>query len=234
MKRLPYLFNSLIGRKFIAAVTGLILLSFLVLHALGNLNSFAVDQLNGIPAINSYADYLRNMATPLMPKFVLLWLIRIVLILSFILHIIVVISLARSNFSARPISYQKQQHKHTSFAAHWVLATGVLLLIFIITHVSQFAFGILTPFEFIQGDIYHNLSLAFQSTGLVVFYLLALLSLGLHLHHGIWSLTQTLGLDNPDRNLALRLVSALVTGLLVMIFASIPLAFYFGLLPIRT
>ena len=230
MKRLPYLFTSLIGRKFLAAVTGFILLSFLLLHAFGNLNSFAADTVDGVPAINAYADYLRSMATPLMPKSVLLWLIRIILIVAFVLHVFVVLSLAKTNRAARPIAYHQTPQKTASYAARWVLASGLIVLLFIIFHLSHFSFGVLTPFAFIEGDIYHNLASAFQSPFYVMFYLLALAALGFHLHHGIWSLTQTLGLDNPDRNLMFRLLASLITALLVSLFASIPLAFYFGLL----
>lgn len=229
--RFHRLYHSIVGRKIIAALTGLILLGFLFLHAFGNLNSFAGINADGIPAINAYAGYLRNMATPLVPKSMLLWLVRIVVMVAFVFHVSAVLSLMRINRAARPVDYQKRQHRHTSLAAHWVLFSGLLLLLFIITHVTQFTLGMLTTFDFVPGDLYHNLYSAFHQGWLVVFYILALAALGLHLGHGIWSLCQTLGLDNPDRNMALRLIATATSTGLIMVFASIPLAFYFDFLP---
>jgi len=231
MKQFLQLYRSLVGRKIIAALTGLILLGFLMMHAFGNLNNFAGINADGIPAINAYADYLRNAATPLMPSSLLLWSIRLVLIVAFVMHVDAVVSLARLNRGARQTGYEKQSHQHTSFATRWVLASGLFLLVFIISHISNFAFGVLTPFDFIPGNVYHNLYSAFQYGWFVLFYLVALAVLGLHLQHGIWSLCQTLGLDNPDRNAALRMTANVIAIGLVIIFASIPLAFYVGLLP---
>jgi len=224
------LYRSVVGRKIIAAITGIILLSFLLLHAFGNLNNFAGINADGIPAINAYAMYLRDMGTPLVPKGLLLWLVRLLLIAALILHISAVTALIKMNRLARKNTYQKRQHQHTSFATHWVVVSGVLLFVFIIFHISQFTFGFLTPFDFVPGLVYHNLFNAFQHGWLVSFYLLALIALGLHLRHGIWSLCQTLGLDNPDRNRLLRFFASSISTLLVCLFASIPLAFYFGFL----
>ncbi|TNF95109.1 MAG: hypothetical protein EP297_11760 [Gammaproteobacteria bacterium] len=234
MKRFYRFYYSIVGRKIIAALTGLFLLVFLLVHALGNLNSFAGINADGIPAINAYADYLRNLATPLVPKSLLVWLFRLLLLIAFVLHVIAVLSLMHINRAARTVDYQKRQYRHISFAAHWVFFSGLLLLLFIITHVSHFTLGILTPFESSPDDIYHNLNSAFQNGWLVLFYILSLAALGLHLGHGIWSMFQTLGLDNPDRNLVLRLIAAVTSIGLVTVFVSIPLAFYFDfLMPIN-
>lgn len=229
--RFHRLYLSIVGRKIIAAITGMILVGFLVLHALGNLNSLGGINAEGVPAINAYAGYLRDIATPLVPGAMLLWLIRILLAGAFVLHVTVVVSLMRTNRAARPIGYQQRRHRHTSLAAHWVVASGLLLLLFTITHVMQISLGLLTPFDYAPGDVYHNLHSTFSRGWLVGFYIVALAALGLHLRHGIWSLCQTLGLDNPDRNAALRLIATITSGVLVVMFASVPLAFYFGLLP---
>jgi succinate dehydrogenase / fumarate reductase cytochrome b subunit len=231
MNNFQKFYQSIVGRKIIAAITGLILVGFLLVHALGNLNSFAGSHSDGTPAINAYAEYLLTLGTPLVPESMLVWLFRFVLLVAFVLHVRMVVALLHVNRAARPVDYENLQPRHTSFAAKWVVITGVTLLLFVILHVSHFTLGMFTPYHHIPGDIYHNLYSAFQHGWLVLFYLLALTALGLHLGHGIWSLCQTMGWDSPERNKALRLLSIVTSTGLMLVFISIPLAFYFNFLP---
>ena len=228
MKRAQLIYNSLIGKKFIAAITGVILLGFLLGHVAGNLKAFAPDEASGIPAIDEYAHFLRTMGHPILPNNFGLWGARIVLLGSLILHVVVVVQLAMINRSARPQGYAKQKYKASSLSARYMLVSGTLLLCFIVFHILHFTTGTIQLGEFEHGKVYSNLYHSFAWWPIALVYVVAMCVVGFHLYHGIWSLFQTLGLDNPDRNKMLRGLAMAVTLALVIGFSSLPLSFMSG------
>ena len=231
MRRYSAIYTSVVGKKAIVAVTGAILLGFLVLHGAGNLKVFLANPAPGVPDIDVYARFLRTMGEPLLPREALLWTVRIVLAVSLFLHVLCVAQLAQRNRLARPVPYQRSRPVRATLPARSMLVTGVVILFFIVVHLLQFTTGTIDSARFVEGAVYANLYRAFQVGYYAAFYLVVLSFLALHLHHGAWSLFQTLGVDNPDRNPSLRRLAIAITASIFLIFASVPIAFYSGAMP---
>ena len=214
------------------AVTGVVLFGFVLLHMLGNLKTFTGRDAEGVPHIDTYAHFLRTMGEPLLPHGFALWTTRIVLLVALVLHVALVIRLQARNRAARPIGYHHRPAREVSTAAaRTMLVSGLLLLVFVVIHVLQFTTGTIDITPIVPEHVYANLHNAFGVWYIVLFYVIAMGVLGFHLYHGVWSLFQTLGIDNPDRNRGLRLSAALATVLILLGFCSAPVLFYFGLLP---
>ena len=229
MSRFKTLYQSTIGKKFIAAVTGLILFLFLVGHVAGNLKVFTGTTAEQVPHIDEYGHFLRVMGEPMIPAGVGIWATRIVLLVSLVLHVLVVSQLALLSAEARPVRYAKSKKVAATVPALGMMGSGVLLLAFVVFHILHLTTGSLPVSEFEHGYVFNNLWYSFyQNPVLVVVYIAAMLVIGLHLYHGVWSLFQTLGLDNPDRNQALRMFAMVGTALLVIAFCSVPIAFALG------
>ncbi len=233
MNRLAAIYSSNLGKKVIAAVTGLILFGFIAGHVAGNLKVFTGSTPDGLPHIDEYAHFLREVGVPLVPHNMVIWSARIVLLLAVIMHIAVVIQLAMQSAEARPIGYVKTKRKMASPAALYMMFSGGLIAFFIVFHLLHFTVGALPLGEFQEGEVYRNLHSSFSADYWYVslFYIITMVVIGLHLNHGLWSLFQTLGLDNPDRNKIIRLGSTVTTVLIIAGFIAIPLAFLTGQMP---
>jgi succinate dehydrogenase / fumarate reductase cytochrome b subunit len=123
------LWGTMVGKKVVMAVTGIVLIGFVVAHMLGNLKIFL-----GAPTIDTYAAFLRTMGEPLFPYSALLWLARIVLIACVVLHITAAVELTRMNWAARPQGYDTKHTIATTYAARTTRWSGVILALFIIYH----------------------------------------------------------------------------------------------------
>ena len=231
MSRIASLYQSTIGKKFIAAVTGLILFLFLVGHVAGNLKVFTGSSPDGTPHIDEYAHFLRVMGEPILPEMAGLWLARVVLLASVIIHMVVVIQLAMQSAEARPVNYVKSKKAAASLPALWMLFSGGLIAAFIVFHILHFTTGTIQLGEFEHGQVYANLWNSFTKPIVALAYVGVMIVLGLHLFHGIWSMFQTFGWDNPDRNKGLRMFAIVATAVLVIGFAAVPLAFMAQALP---
>ena len=230
MSRLLALYQSSLGKKAIVAVTGAILLGFLVLHVIGNLKVFLPDPQPGVPDIDVYARFLRTAGEPMLPYSSALWMTRMVLLGAITLHIVCVLQLAWQSRRARPVSYTRTTHVQATPAARWMLYSGSFLALFIVVHLLQFTTGTIDSARFVEGAVYANLHRTFQLWYYAAFYGVAMVVLGLHLYHGAWSLFQSLGLDNPDRNRGLRSFAVIVAVGLFVAFASVPTAYFMGAL----
>ncbi len=232
MERATRFLGSTLGMKAVVAVTGVILFGFVVLHMLGNLKAFTGNDDDGTPHIDSYAHFLRTMGEPMLPHGFALWANRIVLLVALVAHVGMVIRLQQRNRAARPVDYDHRPVRAvSSFAARTMLVSGVLILVFVIIHLLQFTTGTIQLTPIVPDQVYTNLYSAFTVWFVALFYVVAMVLLGFHLYHGVWSLFQTLGVDNPDRNRALRLSAAIAAVGLVAGFSSVPLLFTLGLLP---
>ena len=232
MQRMTRFLSSTLGIKAVVAVTGVILFGFVVLHMIGNLKAFTGSDLDGVPHIDEYAHFLRTMGEPMLPHGFALWFTRIVLAVALLLHVGMVIRLQRRNRAARPIGYEHRPVRVvSSFAARTMLVSGVLILVFVVIHVLQFTTGTIQVTPVIPEQVYANLYNAFSVWFIALFYVVAMGLLGFHLYHGVWSLFQTLGLDNPDRNRMLRLSAAVAAVGLIAGFSSVPLLFTLGMMP---
>jgi succinate dehydrogenase / fumarate reductase cytochrome b subunit len=228
VSRLLALYQSSLGKKAIVAVTGAILLGFLVLHVVGNLKAFLPDPQPGVPDIDVYARFLRTAGEPLLPYAGALWMVRIVLLGAISLHILCVVQLAWQSRRSRPVAYARTTHVQATASARWMLYTGSFLAFFIVVHLLQFTTGSIDSARFVEGAVYANLHRTFQLWYYAAFYAAAMVVLGLHLYHGAWSLFQSLGLDNPDRNRGLRGFAVLAAVGLFLAFVSVPAAFFLG------
>ena len=231
MNRLITLYESTIGKKFIAALTGLVLFGFLAGHMAGNLKVFTGSTAEGVPHIDEYAHFLKVFGQPLIPEGMGLWGARAVLLFSLILHVVVVSQLAMQSAAARPVKYVKSKKRAASFAAIWMMFSGVVILGFIVFHILHFTTGTIPLGGFEHGLVYQNLSNSFSLWPVAFGYIFVMVVLSFHLYHGIWSLFQTLGLDNPDRNQVLRMFAVAATVVITVGFIAVPLSFIAGVMP---
>ncbi len=230
MTRIKTLYSSAIGKKSIAALTGLILFGFLIGHVAGNLKVFTGASSNGVYHIDEYGQFLKELGAPILPYMFGLWGSRLILLTSLIVHVVVVTQLALQSAEARPVAYVKSKKAAASIAARYMMVTGILIMGFVIFHILHLTAGIFDD-KFIHGAVYQNLHGSFSNPFFACGYVLMMIVIGFHLFHGVWSLFQTLGLDNPDRNKSLRMFAIATTVLIVAGFIAVPLAFVLGGLP---
>ncbi len=222
------LYRTTIGKKVIMAVTGFIGIGYVVMHMYGNLKAFI-----GPEYFNHYAEGLRELGAPIFGYSHLLWIARLVLIPAAILHIWAAWSLYREAEEARSTKYVKHAKLQADVAALNMRLGGVVLVTFLILHLMQFTWG--TPGvhpNFSQTDAYHNLVVGFQSYSYLpaILYLVAMAALGLHLYHGVWSMFQTLGLNNQTYTQPLRILSIIVAIVVAGGFSIVPLAVILGII----
>lgn len=224
MTRLLSFYGSAIGKKAVMAVTGLIFWGFVLSHMLGNLKIFT-----GAEGFNHYAEWLREMAAPAFPHSGLLWVLRTVLLVALVLHVHSTITLTAMNRRARPVGYTKRSTVQAGFSSRTMRWTGVTLLLFIVYHILHMTTGTLHS-DFVHGDVFHNVLVAFGKLWVVAIYVLAAVLVGMHLNHGLWSLFQSLGWNHPKYN-PLRRAFAIVFALLIGIgFAIPPLLVFFDVI----
>jgi succinate dehydrogenase / fumarate reductase cytochrome b subunit len=224
--RLRAFWSTTIGKKYVVAITGLIMAVWVVLHMLGNLKEIEGPG-GGDPAIDRYSHWLRTAFAPVLPHDFLLWVIRAVTITALVLHLTAVYQLWQRNRRAKPALHRSQRVRST-LASRTMTASGILILAFLIFHILHFTTRTIHPTPMLNGAVYANLYNAFHLWWLVVIYVGAMVLLGMHLFHGLWSSAQTTGKDNPDRNWFWRRFGAAVAVLTAAGFAAVPLAVAFG------
>jgi succinate dehydrogenase / fumarate reductase cytochrome b subunit len=230
MSTLKSFYASTIGKKIVVAVTGLILVGFVIGHMMGNLKTFMGQAKDGRWALDHYAEFLRTMGADFAGPETLLWVVRIVLLIALVLHVATVIQLSIRNRCAKPIGYAHPKYRASTYAARSMALGGFLIFCFVIFHILHFTTGDLHS-DFRHGEVYRNVYTAFQQGGFVVIYAAAMFALGLHLFHGTWSVFQTLGIDNPDRNASLRCIAKLLAIVVPLGFVAVPLAIFFQFVP---
>ncbi|MCW2754077.1 MAG: succinate dehydrogenase cytochrome b subunit [Marmoricola sp.] len=202
--------QSTIFLKILMAASGTIFIGFVLLHMYGNLRAFW-----GHDAYDAYAEGLRTFGTPDLPYGGLLWIIRAVLIVSLVVHVYCAATLWRRARRARTIQYQVKKHTGAIFASRLMRWGGVTLLVFIVWHLLEFTVGKINVAGGGTGDPYNLLVDSFNTWWLTLIYLVAMAMLGAHLHHGIWSATQTLGLTGSERSRTLAKRSAFVLAVVI-------------------
>jgi succinate dehydrogenase / fumarate reductase cytochrome b subunit len=219
------LWGTMVGKKVVMAVTGLVLVGFVIAHMLGNLKIFL-----GAEAIDNYAVFLRTMGEPLMPYSMLLWVVRIVLLACVALHITAAVQLTRMNWAARPHGYATKQSIATTYAARTMRWSGVVLVLYIVYHLLHFTAGAVgfQPGEFVHLSVYHNVVAGLSVWYVSLFYIVAMACLCLHLDHGIWSMIQTLGWNNARTTSALQALSRVMALVVFVGFISVPVAVLAG------
>ncbi|CAN5631694.1 hypothetical protein BH09MYX1_BH09MYX1_01600 [soil metagenome] len=215
-------FGSSIGKKVVMAVTGVLLVSFVVAHMIGNLQLYLPAH-DGVPALDAYGTFLHTFLHGGG-----IWLARGSLLLAVALHIWAAVTLFRTNVAARPIGYQKLAPVASTLSSRWMRLTGPIVLIFVVYHLLHFTLGAVHP-AFEPGHVFHNVVTGFQVPWVAGFYIVAMLALGSHLSHGIWSMLQTLGLSHPRYNALRKGLATLLTVVVIGFNVSFPIAVLAGL-----
>jgi succinate dehydrogenase / fumarate reductase cytochrome b subunit len=217
--------RSSIGKKYIVAITGVILVGFIVGHLLGNLQIFF-----GPDYINSYAEKLRSLG-------VLLWVVRLGLLVVVVLHIYFTIRLAIDNRRARPVPYAQKEHVKSTIASRSMWISGLLLLAFIIYHIAHFTvqvadprFALLKMDPLNRHDVYSMMVYGFQNVFVSGFYIIAMYLLAMHLSHGASSFFQSLGLNNKTLTPRLAKGARIFAWLIFAGYVSMPVAVLLGIL----
>jgi succinate dehydrogenase / fumarate reductase, cytochrome b subunit len=219
-------YRSSIGKKMIVALTGLVLMVFVIGHLLGNLQIFL-----GPDWVNGYAQHLRDLGP-------LLWLIRALLLGAVALHIYFTILLAIENRRARREQYIDKVNVKASFASRHMVVSGLVVLAFIVFHLLHFTgrnfnakFPLLKNDPLNHYDVYSMMVYGFQNVYVSIFYIVGLFLLTLHLTHGASSFFQSLGLNNKKLTPRLAVGARLFAWALFVGYAAIPIAVLLGLVP---
>lgn len=218
--------RSQVGRKMLMAVTGFVMAGFIIFHLIGNSTFFL-----GSDWINSYAAALRGIGP-------FLWGYRMVMLLLLSVHIFFGIQIALENHSAKPQKYAVKKSLRSTFAGRTMVWTGLIIIAYLIYHLLHFTVPVIAP-EIYAGrnpdasgrpDAYRMILLGFEKPLITLVYLLAMVSLALHLSHGLQSLFQTLGLSS-DRTMPLIIRIGTVLAFIVFLgYSMIPVVIITGIM----
>jgi succinate dehydrogenase / fumarate reductase cytochrome b subunit len=219
----------MVGRKIVMAVSGVMMVLFVVAHLLGNTSIFA-----GPNGINAYAKKLHELV-------VLLWFYRVVMIVAASVHVYFGIQLTLENNQAKPQTYAVRKTRSATFAGKTMIWTGLIIGVFLIYHLLQFTFQVTNPEisairhldPLGRPDVYQMVVVGFRNAGILLVYVTALIALAFHLTHGIQSCFQTLGLNN-DRTFPVVIKAGTLAAVLVFLgFVAIPIVIFVGILNVR-
>ena len=226
MRRVISLYRTSVGKKFYMAVSGAILIGFLVAHMAGNLKMYM-----GPEAFNHYAEFLREVGEPILPRMVGLWIFRVVLLGCVGLHMLSAWQVYTQSRSARGTKYAKEESLSFAYASRTMRWGGVIIAAFVIYHLMHFTIGNAHP-EFIHGEAYNNVVIGFQSPWVVGFYVITLVMVTFHVYHGLWSAFQTVGANHPKYNPFRRPLALVLALLLLFGFLTVPVGVMAGVLTI--
>ncbi|MBF4137833.1 succinate dehydrogenase [Streptomyces albidoflavus] len=217
------LWDSSVGKKTVMAVTGLIMLGYLVAHMAGNLKIFF-----GPGDFNGYAHWLRTMGEPVLHYEWALWIVRFVLLAAVILHAVSAAQLSRRDIKARPVKYVHKRPR-ASYATRTMRWGGIILALFIVWHILDLTAGTVHAGDFQHGQAYQNVVGTFSTWYGNTIYIVAMVALGLHIQHGFWSAAQTLGAGSRNRDRLLKTVANVLALVLTLGFIAVPVAVMTGL-----
>ena len=209
--------GSTIGKKIVMAVTGVVLVGFVLGHMSGNLLIYL-----GPEALDHYGEFLRAFLHGGG-----LWIARAVLLVCAVLHVWAALSLTRADRAARPVGYREWVPRESTLASRTMRWSGVVILAFIVYHLLDFTFGTVNP-GFVEGRVYRNVVASFQVVPVALFYIVAMVLLWGHLRHGVWSMLRTLGLSHPRYDALAHRVAAVFATVVVAGNISFPLAVLLG------
>ena len=210
------------------AATGLVFVGYVLLHMYGNLKALA-----GQEAFNTYAEHLRTFGEPILPYGGLLWIVRVVLIVSLVGHGYAAFSLWARAGNARRTKYEATR---TAMRTAWMRWGGVFILVFLIWHLLQFTILKISvnADEYgpaVENNPYLLVVATFQVPWMTLIYVLAMIALGLHLAHGVFSAQQTLGwTGNPAAYRRAKMIGLVTAVVIAGGFLIPPLAISFGLI----
>jgi succinate dehydrogenase / fumarate reductase cytochrome b subunit len=224
MRRVVALYRSSVGKKILMAITGFIWFGFLVGHMAGNLKAF-----QGAGTFDTYAEHLRIIGEPILPRMGFLWTFRAFMLAAFVIHVLLSWQTSRQSWAARETKYRRKSNQNFDFASSFMRWGGVLILVFLAFHILHMTTGTLHP-DFVAGEAYHNLVTGLANPWVAGFYVLAMVAILLHLYHGVWSLFQTLGANHPKYAGWRRPFAVVVSIVIFLGFISIPVSVLTGVL----
>lgn len=210
------MWNSTLQLKVIVAVSGVVLLLFVVGHMVGNLQVFL-----GPAVFNAYGEKLRALPA-------LLWVVRTGVLLFAITHIIATLRLSLLNNAARPVAYAKKQAVKATLASRTMVLSGLMLLAFVVYHLAHYTWKLTNPqYQALRDahgnpDIYAMVIAGFSNPLISISYIVAMILLGFHLAHGIASVFQTAGWATTHTLPRYERAALLITVVLVAGYVSIP------------
>ncbi|KOX20834.1 succinate dehydrogenase [Nocardiopsis sp. NRRL B-16309] len=209
------------------AVTGAILVLYLIAHMYGNLKVFS-----GQEAFDGYAHSLRELGYPLLPESGFLWIFRLVLLASVLIHIYAAVTLWGRARRARPASerYQVKKRVQRTYASYTMRWGGVLVALFVIFHILHLTTNDIAPGGR-SDSAYERLVNGFQPEFwyVTLFYVASVIAVGFHLRHGIWSGLATLGVNKAGRQGTINAIAVGISLVVTVGFLLPPLAVTFGL-----
>ena len=227
------LYRSAVGKKWVMAVTGIVLLGFVIAHTIGNLKIYLEVEASGLYEIDEYGHFLRDFLYPVLPRHVFLWILRVTLIIATIFHVHAAVVLTQINHRARTTSYLgPREYLVANYASRTMRWSGFIVLAFVAFHLADFTWGIqpFAPNGWEAGAVHANFLLTFSRLGVVALYVVANVALGLHLYHGVWSMFQSLGANSPRFNAWRRYLAIGVAYGITLANISMPIAIYVGLI----
>ena len=208
------------------ATSGIVGVAFVVVHAVGNLQAFA-----GKEKLNAYSALLHG------PLGELLWIARIVLLGAVVLHVTMAVALWKRSRAARPVGYARWKPQASTVASRTVQIGGAVLLAFIVFHVLHFTTGTIDPAGLADAhdaagrrDIHGNIVGSFHIGWVATIYIVAMLALGFHLYHGVWSSPRTLGHARPSPDPLRRPLATGVAVAVWLAFTLVPVGVVVGLI----
>jgi len=210
------------------AITGLILIGYLVAHMYGNLKIFA-----GEAAFNDYAHHLRTLGEPILPYSGALWVIRVVLIVGVLAHMYAAFSLWSRAHRARGGTRRYHSNKsrtgvQRTYASYTLRWGGVVILLFVIYHLLHLTWNTIHPGG-AAAEPFDRVVNGFQIWSVVLVYTIAMIAVGFHLRHGMWSALTTLGANTSSlARQRLNILAYAVAGVLTVGFLLPPFAILFG------
>ena len=216
MTHLQKFWESTVGKKVVMGITGLMLVGFVILHMIGNLQFFL-----GPDRFNAYSKLLQ------VDLIEITWAMRAGLLAAVAFHILAAWQVTQRNNAARPTGYSKREPQVTTYAARTMRWGGVYLLLFIIYHILHFTTGTVHP-AFSHLQAYGNVVIGFQVVWVGLFYLGAMAFLALHLYHGVWACFRSLGLAPPSNDPLARRVALLIAIAVPAGLSLLPLSVMLG------
>jgi len=216
--RLSLFWASTVGKKVLMALSGIVLFAYVVAHLLGNLQIYLGSEL-----INRYAEMLHSNEG-------LLWTARIILLAAVLVHALAGFLLWLRRREARPIPYRTKENIQASAASRTMIWTGFVIAAFVVYHVLDLTVGVAHAGSYVELNPANNVVTGFSHAVPALLYVVAMIALGLHLWHGVYSMFGSLGLSHPRYTAGVKKLAALVATLIALANISIPVAVLTGLL----
>jgi succinate dehydrogenase / fumarate reductase cytochrome b subunit len=214
--------RTTVGLKLVMGTTGVLLFLFVLAHMLGNLQVFA-----GPEQLNAYAEHIQDLGP-------LLWVARVGLLFVFVVHVSSAVALTLRNRAARPVPNQLKRPLASTYASRTMFMSGLVVLAFLVYHLAHLTFGLVDPSAYTlhdaQGrhDVYSMVVRGFQHAPIAVSYVVAMALLAFHLKHGIASLFQSLGFNQPKYRALTERIGLGAAWIVFLGNVSMPLAALFG------